>query len=674
MLLKTVGRNLLYLSSLSLWLRALRTAALCTAALCAACSSKTPVPFKRPESETATHASTAQQAQEPATVVAVHAAEVVPYTEGTHRIVVADTTIERGLGEIYASSERDLDADGRPDVVTITSDEHSQVFVEVTAHAASSPSARVALNSEPIARGCRALQARLFLLGKEQGLASVDFMCSAQAATAGLPTGTSDAIAPAQATDLPPPEPDATQTAHTQHFVFSLSMQPQVRLRVAAYFSEDEALFSPNLHIVGTDVDGDQLEDVQIELSPSSKSGLTQPVQLTWLMRTTGLARDRREPEAALSALIADAKRNLSKRPKDALSLADRTLALHRALCRESGGARLWIDEARGVSCEASNAAGTAVAVRAIAHARLQQLLPALEARAELDNRAYAVDKKQRDQVASAIGEIRGDTGYRWLVGPQLAATSAPNLHLPAIGFIDEQHLLVRGLIPQSYDLQTLVATPTGVPGSPLAEDAAHTFVLTDIVRACDGYRVRIAKAGSVIGRIVTSPNGSDLLLAPLENGDEHCVPGSRAQSDPGGFTLLGLNQAGAVFARGTHLWLLPLDANVTHLAGNAATTSARELSARATLAPLNSPGALDASGRYLALATSEGVAVVDRAQDNARLVRSPASCQGNPISDAVLSPSGQKLAMLCAGHIYIAEPAPAAESGGPSRPLSETP
>jgi len=658
-----VVRNLLYLSSLSLWL----------GTLCAACDSKTPVPFKRPDGETAASAST-EQATATSGPIDAQVVSVVPYNEGTHRIVVADTTIERGLGEIYASSERDLDADGQPDVVTITSDEHSQVFVEVTAHAASNPSAQLALNSEPIGRGCRALQARLSLLGKELGLASVDFLCSAQAATAALPSGTTDAIPPAHDTDLPPPEPDGPRTQHTQHFVFSLNMQPQVRLRVAANFSEDEALFSPELHITGADVDGDQLEDVQLALTPSSKSGLKQNLLLTWLMRTTGLARDRKEPETTLATLATNAKRSLSKRPKEALSIADQALALHRTLCRESGSSRLWIDDGRGVPCDVSSAAGTAVAVRAIAQARLQQLLPALEARTELDNRAYAVDRKLRDQVASAIGEIRGDTNYRWLAGPPQAAASTPNLRLPAIGFIDEQHLLLRGLIPQSYDLQTLVATPTGVPGSPLAEDLTHTFVLTDIVRACDGYRVRIAKAGSVIGGIVTSPNGSEALLASLESeaenkgGDENCVPGSRAQTDSGGFTLLGLNQAGAVFARGTHVWLLPLNADGT------ANATGRELSAGSALPPLNSPGALDASGRYLALATSEGVAVIDRAQDSARLVRSPASCQGNTVSDAVLSPSGQKLAMLCAGHIYIAEPAPAAPSGGLGRPLSETP
>jgi hypothetical protein len=126
------------------------------------------------------------------------------------------------------------------------------------------------------------------------------------------------------------------------------------------------------------------------------------------------------------------------------------------------------------------------------------------------------------------------------------------------------------------------------------------------------------------------------------------------------------MNAQGAVFARGKHVWLLPLDAQ-----GNAS-APAREVGKAETLPPLQTPSALDHSARYVALATSEGVALIDRAQDSARLIRSPASCAGGTVSDAVISPSARKLAMLCAGRVYVAEPA--ADSGATSRPNSEHP
>jgi hypothetical protein len=191
--------------------------------------------------------------------------------------------------------------------------------------------------------------------------------------------------------------------------------------------------------------------------------------------------------------------------------------------------------------------------------------------------------------------------------------------------------------------------------------------VLTDIVRDCDGFRVRVAPANRVIGGIVTGAFSSEPMLQPAAGNDATtCTRSTRPHSDHGGFELLGLNVAGAVFAHGKHLWLLPLDAQ-----GNA-TSLARELPANAPLPPLLTPGALDPSARYIALATSEGVALIDRAQDSARLIRTPESCAGGRVSDAALSPSGQKLAMLCAGRVYVAEPA--AESSNQLRPTSEHP
>jgi hypothetical protein len=70
----------------------------------------------------------------------------------------------------------------------------------------------------------------------------------------------------------------------------------------------------------------------------------------------------------------------------------------------------------------------------------------------------------------------------------------------------------------------------------------------------------------------------------------------------------------------------------------------------------LLAPGALAQDGLRHALATSEGVAIVDRGPSpGTTLVRSPASCTGK-VSDVALSPSGKRVAMLCSGHVYWAQ------------------
>ena len=629
---------------------------------CRSCDSKTPVPFKRIRADAGAvrDAAIAPQAQEP---------EAVVYPDGTHEVTIGETRISRGEAQIHATLRRDLDGDKHPEIVVLISVETGEAFLELQAPSSALPKAQLALKPAPLGSHCRTSAAKLAALGTELGLASVNFLCEAQpegslAAQPKLPDGT--IISPL---DLPPPEPREAFTL-TQHYVFTLSPTPQLQLRLAADFQADEPV-SPDLQIASSDLDGDQVADVQVIFpvqGAQSPSGAAPALTLSWLSRSTGLAREHEQPEASLASWAEQAQALLAKQPKEAGGLARQTLALHRLLCRESGGARLWIDDTRGITCGASAAAGRALATAAIANAKQQQLLPALDARAQLQKSAFTLDKKARDQVNQAIGQIRGDTAYTWYVGPNLRPGSAPNLRLPAIGFNDETTLVLRSPTPQLYNLQTRALAVAGIAAGLLATDATHRFALTDIVRGCDGLHVRVVNAAQVVSGIVTGAPVSEPLLQP-EAGPEAagCTHNSaRMRSERAGFELLGLNAQGALFAHGKHLWLLPLSSD-----GSAA-GPARELQPDDKVPPLLTPGALDPSARYMALATSEGVALIDRARDSARLIRTPASCAGGTVSDAVVSPSATKVAMLCAGRIYVAEPA--AASGAAPRPTSEHP
>jgi hypothetical protein len=109
----------------------------------------------------------------------------------------------------------------------------------------------------------------------------------------------------------------------------------------------------------------------------------------------------------------------------------------------------------------------------------------------------------------------------------------------------------------------------------------------------------------------------------------------------------------GALFVRGATFASVSLDEQ------GRARGAAHILSPSEPAPPLTAPGALDKSTQYFAVATTEGIALVNRAAPaTSRLVRTPPSCNGGQVSDPALSPSGRKIAMLCGGHVYVAEPA----------------
>lgn len=640
---------------------------------CHGCNQKTPVPFKRAAPDAG-----AAHKPDAGAAAAQASPEAVVYPDDTHQITIGERHIERGAALIHASLTRDLDRkqgsprpDDQSEVMLLTSSESGDAMLELIGAGAALPMKQLPLKPAPIGSHCRMAAGKLSTLGSEPselGLASVIFMCEAQPAAGPVTAAATPDGAAISPLDLPPPEPREAFTL-TQHYIFTLSKSPQLQLKLSADWSADEPV-SPDLQISSSDLDGDQLADVQVTFPVQGADAPEQAapsLTLSWLSRSSGLAREQQQPESSLASWAQQATDMLAKQPKEAAALASETLALHRLLCRESGRARLWIDDARGISCGASAAAGRALATSAIAHARMQQLLPALDARVELQKSAVTLDKRTRDQVNKAIGSIRGDTGYNWYQGPMLRPASAPNLRLPALGFVDDSTLLLRGPVTLSFDLATRTLTPASAPAGLLATDVTRQYALTDIVRGCDGLHVRVAQASGVVGGVVTGAPVSEPLLLP-EAGPEaaNCTSNGRKRSERGGFELLGMNSEGALLAHGKHLWLLPLDAR-----GNAS-AQARELKPTDRVAPLLTPGALDPSARFMALATTEGVALIDRAQDSARLIRTPASCAGGPVSDAVLSPSATKVAMLCSGRVYFAEPT--VPIGTSARPTSEHP
>jgi hypothetical protein len=211
--------------------------------------------------------------------------------------------------------------------------------------------------------------------------------------------------------------------------------------------------------------------------------------------------------------------------------------------------------------------------------------------------------------------------------------------------------------------------------GSVLVNDGRGGPSVVDIVRTCEGRRLRLqAIAEGALDPMARALSGA---ATPTLGGFVELAPNPVAQcttpagaTDRAGLSVLGNTAQGVLIARGDKLLL----ADVAPPSAAAAPTAARELAPNEPAPALLAPSALSADGLTHVVVSSEGVVVITRgASVGARLVRTPPSCTQAP-SDAAISPSGARVAMLCGGQVYIAEPATAAAPAVPEPPATPVP
>lgn len=632
----------------------LRLFLLCALAGSGACSSKTPVPFKREPAE-----STAAEAPAPAPDAP---AAGTSYEDATRQVNVETVEIARSEGSFRAVLPWPFDPATQPEpgapeqrvddprprprgALIVSTDARGRALLESWVPEAGGLRARDTLPLLPVADGCKIEGAALSRIGPKLALAALELAC----ATPPPEAANAKAAQAASPEPEPPPEPDSVRREqHSLVLNVDGSARKLVHLASLPPASASDAL-SLRLHVTAVDQDGDGYPDVHADAELTSGAEVLR-VPLAWLNRSTGLSRERAEPETSLATLSEQAYQQAQTDPVAALPLAERVLAVHAALCQESGAARLLVDESVGLTCGASAAAGRAAVVRALGLAKKQQLMPALAARAQLDSPAYKVAPEDRERVLAAMGTIRGQTSFTWLRGPALSAPSAPRVRMPALGFSAEEQLILRGPVAQSYDLRTRSATPTSSAQGVVMSHPNGQYAVVDLLADCDSRYLRVVPAGAIVSGYVAAASGKDVSLGKDQANRPGCSARTR-RSDSSGTVVLGLSTEGAVVVQGMTARVIPLDAQ----GGSAGPP--RTLSDREPVPALFAPGALSSDGLRHAVATSEGVALVERGvTPSTTLVRSPASCTGR-ISDVALSPSGQRIAMLCSGTVYWAEP-----------------
>jgi hypothetical protein len=393
-------------------------------------------------------------------------------------------------------------------------------------------------------------------------------------------------------------------------------------------------------------------------------------VELVWLNRPGGLARDPVQPEQAMAKQADRAAWWLKRNADKALSAAGRALLLHAALCRESGAARLVTGDVAGLSCGRSPALGRAEAVTCAALAKKGDIPGALQAHARLEQPAIRLYPRDRTLADRALGAVTLTTGVTWRQGPEVGPFTGPRVRLSGLGFLREDVLLVRGPSAFSYRLSDESREQMQPDaGDLLVRDPSGRFAVVEIARSCEGYHLQIAQASRVVAGVVAGPIVSrPLIEKKLAPSGAACrsLP-ANLRADQGGYRVLGWTPRGVVLSGGgKSLVVVPLDGQAQP-AGEV-----RQLGETEQPPGPLAAGACTADGRFLAQVTPAGIAITQRFPRRQAWLLRPEGWPAAQARELTVSPSGNRIALVRAGRIHIAERgAPKRAAAAAAEPVS---
>jgi hypothetical protein len=552
------------------------------------------------------------------------------FPEGTLRVDVEGAPLASD-GSVRALWAHDIDGDGDRDAIAIVGgppDAPVRVIHarrEGTAFAAS----RVLGHAPSAPEGCAIEQASIVPLGESWLVARASLGCEAHPAA-----------------------------AREEIWVLTTDRTPRALEHLAILASTDRAPGEVALELSTEDHDEDGHVDLVVS-ARVTRGGEPAVVELPWLDRPSGLARDANQPEATLNERSRDALRLLRGNVAGALAGSRAVLALHEVLCRERGRARVRVGQTEGLGCGTSEGAGRAATTVVRALASRGELLPALDALAVMDEPGLAIDDERRDFARRAIADARAPGGVTLREGPAHAAawgtTRGQVVHTSVLGFLDEDHVLLRGPRPRSWNVVTgeeQALAPS--QGELRVLDPSGELALAGVERRCEGYVLRILSASGIVGGSALGPTHSTALLAPRDPpAGAPCpdlTPALRA--DDGGFQILGWAPQGVVAARGATLRVVPLD-----LSGQAA-GDPEELAPRTPPPAPLAAGASSSDGRFFVEVRGLGILVHRVLPDAETTLLWPegwASRDGE-VSDAAVSPSGRRVAVLRGGRVLLLE------------------
>ena len=517
---------------------------------------------------------------------------------------------------IHALAQRDVDRDGDDDVIAVVQAPPRVLFWRRGQTGFSAPR-DIGVSDPHGGAACEVLQAQVRPLGEAWWVVRAELLCWGE-----------------------PP------TLRIDRWVLDTDRTPRVLERIGTLGpgAGEDGADVPAIGVeLGTDDrDGDGRPDLTVAIQVGSGPARSD-VTLSWFDRPSGLARDPSEPEATLSERSRDALRRLRSDPAEARLRSMRVLSLHAALCRESGRALLLVGGRAGVRCGQSGGAGRAATTIVRAHAAEGALLPALDAFERMNAPGLLITDERRDYARRALAQAPGQGGGRLAEGPEISAGPDDPAQLSAIGFLDEQHLLLRTTPPRVLDLETREIAPAE-NGSRRLRDPSGRFEVRSIERTCEGHVLQISDNG------VPSTDAMIERVPPPDGA--HCPLTGAESEDAGGWRALGWAPQGILLTRGQDLRIVPLDVDGRPVG------EPRTLAPGApTPAPLP-PGFISRAGQQLVELRGPAVFVRPLSGGDEPELLWPegwGELEGTP-SHAAVSPSGRRVAVVRDGRVFLLE------------------
>jgi hypothetical protein len=625
-------------------------------AACSECGGSHAVPFRADAGQAATTGATPPTPSAPAPFVPYDGLPVPP---GTRALPVDGAPLEVGGRRLAAVAPVDLDADGDRDAIVVSVDDAGMPSLEMVPRTPPHFGAPRPLGPLALGPGCTLEAATLRVVAPSFALATLVPRC-----TAALPTQPANpsnlfGILPPKPPVAPPPLAVGNDAA-PRLFLVALGTTPRLRERFAILPEAGREPGAVALALRVEDRDADGSDDVVLDVSLTLPGATAPtPLALPWLERPGGLARDTQEPEAQLAERAARAKRALRRDPDGALALAREVLALHGALCREPGRARLGVGTSEGIPCRASSAAGSAAATAAQALARKGDVLAALAAWETLERPGATVSRADREATRRALATMPAEAGVTWREGPAHTFTGGPDQRLSSLAFTPAGDALVLrgGTSASTWSLADGAVTPAPPEqGEVLLREPGGALAIVDVHRTCRGYVLGIVPASSVVAGVFVGAYTAEPLVAEAPpppgarcDGATSALPAA-SRRDHGGFRVLGWAPQGALVAQGAVL-------RVVSLAPGGVPNGDVTLLEEGVPAPAPLPaGAVDASGTAHAWATPFGVVVHERgARARVALLRPEGWAEvGATAGDVAISADARSVAVAVGGTVRL--------------------
>lgn len=324
-------------------------------------------------------------------------------------------------------------------------------------------------------------------------------------------------------------------------WVLSVEAQPRVRERITVLPPNGDSTVPIELSLRIEDHDSDGYDDVIAD----TRIGET-VVPLTWLNRPGGFAMDSSQPEATFQELADQAAAMLGSNASGAEKLAEEVLDAFRALCRESGVARLGLAGTQGLQCPRSPGAARASTVAAAASIKKGDFVRALELQRWWNQPATQPTTEDRKRVHAAWQRTKAKSTATW---QRLDSETSP----APLHFLDSDTLVIGGRQPRKVQLSTGTRSSLSeLEMLPAIRDPEGRFRVDGVRVTCAGFEARV---GPVRGkRTHRVPIDRTAAGTPCKRPIDR--PASALD-----WAVLGWAPQGLLAATGDRLRIVPLDA-----------------------------------------------------------------------------------------------------------------